>query len=368
MTTDAPVTTVAVTTTAPATTTETPTTVVPSTTVPAPTTTAPDPARSRAHGIFDAHHAAGEFVGARIALLDADGVITEATAGTKSIDPASSPVDLDTVWNIGSLTKTMVVVVVLQLADEGRLDLDAGIAAHMPDLAGADEITPRLLLQHTSGLNEYDSQPAVVNDMQRPWTPAELIAVAEAAGRVGEPGGPFHYANTNYVILGQIIEQVGGNRWSDEVEARIAEPLGMTDTSVVEAPTSPGFAVVDGGFVDTTTLKDSSIGGAAGGMQSTGRDLLKFGTALFDGALLSAESQTAKQAFVPGEDLSPFGLTHGYGLGLERYVSDAVTVLGHLGTGLRDHSSDTTPRATRSSPSRRTPRTQSRRRSWRSRR
>ena len=331
-----PATTVAVTTTSPPTTTEAPTTVAPSTTEPAPTTTQPDPTRlALLQGILDAHHAAGEFVGARIALLDADGAITETTAGTQSIDAASAPVDLDTVWNIGSLTKTMVAVVVLQLADEGRLDLDADIAPYMPDLAGADEITPRQLLQHTSGLNEYDNQPAVVNDMQRPWTPAELIAVAEAAGRVGEPGGSFHYANTNYVILGRIIEQVTGNRWSDEVHARIAQPLGMIDTSVVVAPTSPGFAVVDGGFVDTTTLKDSSIGGAAGGMQSTGRDLLKFGTALFDGTLLSPESQAAMQTFVPGEDLSAFGLTHGYGLGLERYESDAVTVLGHLGTGLQ---------------------------------
>ena len=268
-------------------------------------------------------------------MLDADGAITEATAGMQSVDATSAPVSLDTVWNIGSLTKTMVAVVVLQLAEEGRLDLDAGIAPYMPNLAGADQITPRQLLQHTSGLNEYDSQPAVVNDMQRPWTPAELIAVAEAAGRVGDPGGAFHYSNTNYVILGQIIQQVTGNAWSDEVQTRIAQPLGMTDTSVVVAPSSPGFAVVDGGFVDATTLKDPSLGGAAGGMQSAGRDLLKFGTALFDGALLSPESQAAMQTFVPGEDLSAYGLTHGYGLGLERYVSDAVTVLGHLGTGLQ---------------------------------
>ena len=115
--------------------------------------TIPTPHASRCcNGILDAHQAAGEFVGARIALLDADGAITEATAGTQIDRPASAPVDLDTVWNIGSLTKTMVAVVVLQLADEGRLDLDAGIAQYMPDLEGADQITPRQLLQHTSGL------------------------------------------------------------------------------------------------------------------------------------------------------------------------------------------------------------------------
>ena len=98
--------------------------------------------------------------------------------------------------------------------------------------------------------------------------------------------------------------------------------------------TSPGFAVVDGGFVDATTMKHPTLGGPAGGMQSTGRDLLRFGTALFDGTLLSPESQAAMQAFVPGEDYSAYGLTHGYGLGLEQYVSEAGTVLGHIGTGL----------------------------------
>ena len=92
-------------------------------------------------------------------------------------------------WNIGSVTKTFVAVVVLQLAQEGRIDLDAGIEGYLPDLPGADRITPRQLLQHTSGLAEYNDKPAVLNDAQRTWTPSELIAVAEAAGRVGEPGG-----------------------------------------------------------------------------------------------------------------------------------------------------------------------------------
>ena len=112
--------------------------------------------------ILESHHAAGEFVGARIALRDRDGTITEVTAGTPTVDPASAPVDPDVPWNIGSATKTFVAVVVLQLADEGHLDLDAGIERFLPDLPGADRITPRQLLQHTSGLGEYNDEPAVL--------------------------------------------------------------------------------------------------------------------------------------------------------------------------------------------------------------
>ena len=271
-------------------------------------------------GILAAHRGAGEFVGARIALLDRDGTVTEVADGTTAVDPASGPVGLDVPWNIGSVTKTFVAVVVLQLAQEGRLDLDAGIAAYLPDLADADRITPRQLLQHTSGLGEYNDQTAVRSDGQRAWTPAELIAVAEAAGRVGEPGGPFHYSNTNYVVLGEIIRQVTGHSWADEVRTRIVEPLGLTGTGAMTDERPVGYTLVDGSFVDATTSFSPTIGGAAGGMASTGRDLLRFATALRDGTLLDADSWAAMQAFVPGEDYSQFGIVHGYGLGLERYA------------------------------------------------
>jgi D-alanyl-D-alanine carboxypeptidase len=283
--------------------------------------------------VLASHRAAGEFVGARIAVLDPEGRVTEVTAGTPTLDPASGPVDRDVAWNIGSTTKTFVAVVVLQLADEGLIELDDGIERFLPDLPGAELITPRQLLQHTSGLGEYLDQPAVREHTARHWTAAELIAVAEAAGRVGEPGSPHHYSNTNYVVLGEIIERVTGNSWADEVRTRIAEPLGMSDTGLVAGDPATGYQIVDGSFVDVTLASDSSIGGAAGALQSTGQDLLRFAAALRDGTLLSPRSQRAMRAFVPAEDLSQFGIDHGYGLGIERYVLDAITVIGHLGTG-----------------------------------
>src|SRR5215218_5820279 len=222
--------------TAPPTTVAAPTSTVtvaaatPTTTAAPSTTTAaaalPSPTAGALRDILESQRGAGEFVGARIALADGDGAVTEVTAGTTAVDPASGPVDPDVAWNIGSATKTFVAVVVLQLAEEGRLDLDAGIAAYLPDLPGADRITPRQLLAHTSGLGEYGDQPALRNDMQRVWTPSELIALAEAAGRFGEPGAAHHYSNTGYIVLGEIIEQVTGHPWADEVTTRISAPLG----------------------------------------------------------------------------------------------------------------------------------------------
>ena len=284
-------------------------------------------------GILQEHLAAGDFVGARIVFRDSDGTVTETTAGTTTTDPGSPPVDPDVAWNIGSLTKTFVAVVVLQLAEEGRIDLDAGIETYLPDLPGASQITPRELLQHTSGLAEYLNDPALQSDPQRVWTPAELIDIAENGGRVGEPGGGYHYSNTNYIVLGEIIEQVTGHSSADEVDARIVGPLGLTHTNemIDERPT--GYQVVDGTFVDTSATLDASTAGAAGGLLSTNRDLLLFARAIADGSLLSAESTREMLTFVPGDDYSEFGIQHGYGLGIEEYVSDDVTIIGHMGTG-----------------------------------
>ena len=172
-----------------------------------------------------------------------------------------------------------------------------------------------------------------MSDQQRMWTPSELIAVAEAGGRVGEPGGPHHYSNTNYIVLGEIIRKVTGQTWADEVRTRIVEPLGLTHTSEITTERPIGYQVVDSSFVDTTFGTHPSVGGAAGDLQSTDRDLLRFVTALADGTLLSPASRAAMQTFVPAEDLSQFGIVHGYGLGLERYELDAITIDGHMGTG-----------------------------------
>jgi D-alanyl-D-alanine carboxypeptidase len=301
----------------------------------APPTTSPrgDPElEEQMAGILEAHRAEGEFVGAVLALRKADGTTVTVTSGHKNLSDDSDPVDPSIPWGIGSATKTFVAVVVLQLAEEGAIDLDAGIDRYLPNLPGADRITPRQLLQHTSGLAEYLELPAVQADAKRPWSPSELIAAAEATGRAGEPGDPFHYANTNYLVLGEIIEQVTDNSWEVETRERILDPLGMVNTRLGAKDGTPGFGLVDGTFVDYTDRWHPSLGGAAGALQATSSDLLLFAEALAEGRLLSAASQAQMATFIPGWDLSAFGVRHGYGLGLEEYATEELTVYGHLGS------------------------------------
>jgi D-alanyl-D-alanine carboxypeptidase len=284
--------------------------------------------------ILEQHRADHQFIGAVLALRERGRAPVMVTSGTKELNEDSGPVDPAIPWGIGSMTKTFVAVVVLQLAEEGRINLDAGIKPYLPALPGADRITPRQLLQHTSGLGDYLDQPAVLNDAKRTWTPAELIAVAEAAGRTGQPGGPYSYSNTNYIVLGQIIEQATGNPWATEVRTRILQPLHMRHTAMIGRHAAPGYGLEGDHFVDQTDRWDPSVGGAAGGLRSTAPDLLVFTTAMASGRLLTRAGQNQMTAFIPASDLSAFGVVrHEYGLGLELYATDQVTVYGHLGSG-----------------------------------
>lgn len=287
----------------------------------------------RAREVLEAHHTAGEFPGAVMALHDPKRGTSRVSIGTTTPDSDAVAVDPDVPWGIGSATKTFVAIVTLQLAEEELLDLDENIEAFFPELPRAAEITVRQLLQHTSGLAEYFESPAVEADLHRHWTPRELIDAAVALGPLNEPGAAHHYSNTNYQALGEIIADVTGNDWYEEVRQRILEPLDLRRTTVIgrsgAPPIAPGYGDVDGRFVDFTTREDPSVGEAAGGIQSTAGDLLRYARALRDGSLLSVSSQEAMEAFVAA---APQGhVTHEYGLGLETYTANELTLHGHLG-------------------------------------
>jgi D-alanyl-D-alanine carboxypeptidase len=287
--------------------------------------------------ILDAHDTGDEFVGAVVAVRDASGATVTLTAG-RPTPTDQAAVDPAVAWNIGSATKTFVAVVVLQLVDEGLIDLDAGVEAWLPDLPDAAEITPRQLLQHTSGLAEYIDAPGL--DTTRAWDPMDLVQIAEERGRVGLPGERHFYSNTNYLLLGELIEEVTGNAWETEVVSRVVDPLGMSSTRLLESGAqAPAHSLGAEGWIEVTDLTDPSIGGAAGALESTVSDLSAFIDALAAGELLSPELQQQMETFVAGQDYSEFGVEHGYGLGVESYATavgsftSEVSVIGHMGVG-----------------------------------
>ena len=203
---------------------------------------------------------------------------------------------------IGSITKTFTAVVVMQLVEEGKLSLDDTIDTWFPEQPNGDEITIRMLLSHTSGLALYSSRWG--NDLDkwsRDWTPEELLDEANKAGTLGKPGSSLaHYSNTNFIVLGRIIEKVTGNTWEHEIEARIIQPLDLKDTTYamddikkeivipVYIKTSDGYlSLMDDPWFSQVS---PSVAWAAGGIGSSASDLMTFVSALFDGRLVSKET------------------------------------------------------------------------------
>lgn len=237
-------------------------------------------------------------------------------------------------FRIGSVTKTFVATVVLQLVDEGELGLDDPIDKHLPGLVrGGEQITVRQLLNHTSHLYDYMSEPGYSTNRWRgdarfrSYQPRELLKVAFAKKLPDD--GKWHYSNTNYVVLGLLVEKLTGNLYGEEVERRILDPLKLRHTLVpgnragLPSPHAKGYEPMPE-LVDATRM-NPSLDWAAGEMISTTADLERFMSALLDGKLISKKSLQAMRTTVEtGEGFS-------YGLGLQAYRLPCGTVWGHSG-------------------------------------
>jgi len=200
-------------------------------------------------------------------------------------------------FRIGSLTKTYVASVVLQLVAERRLSLGDPVGRHLPGIVpGADKITIRELLSHMSGLPDFDGLPAVLapylgGDLGYVWAPRDLIALAGAQPATSEPGTAFSYSNTNYLVAGLIVEQVTGKPLGDVLRERIFAPLRLRHTAFALAGSSPrprahGYSIPPGAArLDVTTLTPYSW--AAGAIVSTAADVAAFYRALLTGRVLA---------------------------------------------------------------------------------
>lgn len=247
-------------------------------------------------------------------------------------------------FRIGSITKTFVAVVALQLVDEGRLRLDDTVEKWLPGvLPRGETVTVRHLLNQTSGLYDYlhtltlPPDPRFLDNRLRTWTPTELIDRAVSEGPVfAEPGTEFSYSNTNYLVLGQILRKATGLSYGALIERRIIRPLRLRATVVpgtsqdIPGPHAHGYVPItrDGStrLVDYTEM-NPSVMGAGGEMISTPTDLNRFFEALFRGRLVPAD--LIGQMTEPGTDGGRYGL----GLFI-RTTSCGLTVYGHDGDAL----------------------------------
>ncbi|MER5356141.1 serine hydrolase domain-containing protein [Kitasatospora sp. NPDC002551] len=265
------------------------------------------------------------------------------SAGTGTAG-ADLPIGPDEYFRVGSQTKTFVAVVVLQLAEEGRVALNAPVADHLPGVVAGNgydgaRITVRQLLQHTSGIAPYNPYPGVSTPRPEPdgaYSLTALVRQGLSVPPVAEPGAGFTYSNTNYYVLGLLIEKLTGQPVHRAVTERAIAPLGLTRTlfpapgeRALPAPAVNGYHIARlGPFSVWTPVTDydSSLYSSVGGMVSTLADLTAFHRALAGGALLAPESLAEMRTTL---EVNP---TVAYGLGLHRRALPCGgTAWGHSG-------------------------------------
>ncbi|WP_055628386.1 serine hydrolase domain-containing protein, partial [Streptomyces hirsutus] len=246
-------------------------------------------------------------------------------------------------FRIGSVSKTFSSVVLLQLVDEGRLELDAPVNHYLPGLLPDDRITVRHLLTHRSGLADYTEAmfaktvPGFEAVRNRVFTYQELVDLSLAEPRTTEPGVAYKYSNANFVVVGMLIENATGTSVAKQYEQRIIKPLKLRHTSYVHPETRirethvRGYLHPDevGAPLVDSTEQTVSWAQSAGAVISDPADLNTFTTALMRGRLLSPRMLDAMTTVTPTDATQ----TRFYGLGLRRYdLSCGTQVYGHTGT------------------------------------
>ena len=239
--------------------------------------------------------------------------------------------EINSVFAIGSITKTFTGVGILLLQEEGKLDVSDHVSKYFPKFPNGDIITIKHLLQHTSGLKDVLKIEPFKSNRAKNWTPQEAMKMIESAPLEFEPGQKMKYSNSGCYVLGLIIERVTGMSFDKFMTERIAKPLGMKNTmlgnsSKIVKNSVSSYTLSFAGEFTNAKYASISAGYASGGAISTIQDLVKLKKIFKPGVLLSEKS--IKEMCSPAilndgkigiaDDFMP-ELHYGYGLGMIKY-------------------------------------------------
>jgi D-alanyl-D-alanine carboxypeptidase len=280
------------------------------------------------------YNAAGLIVG----IASDNGKVNIHTVGKADIQD-NVEMNKDTSFIIGSITKTFIATVVLQLAEDELLDLNKSINDYIPEVVkkysykNLKTVTIRNLLNHTSGINEFTNNKEFLDiffsDESRVWKPEELLTYAFTEnGKIFPGGKPWIYSSTNYILLGMIIESITKMSVKDNIQTRICNKLGLKNTMLLDSLS--GISNLSHCYVgsekkDLTNLNFTALW-AAGGMISNAKDLLVWLTALTEGKLLKD-----KKAMFDFTDVSDYYDQQKVGIGLGLFNVNGM--VGHEGNG-----------------------------------
>lgn len=228
-------------------------------------------------------------------------------------------------FRIGSVSKVFTAVMVMQEVEKGRLSLDTQLSAFFPQIPNAERISLRHLLSHSSGLTNFTDDPAYLTYMTQPMTQAQLLDTIIRLGTSFEPGSKHQYSNTNFVLLGYILERVTGKPYGEILKKRIVRPLRLQATaydpqqSKQTGELTSFFRGIEQAW-EVAPVSHPSIPHGAGAIVSTPADLCLFIEGLFQGKLISEASLVEMTQ-----------MQQGFGLGIFKFPFYDAYAFGHGG-------------------------------------
>lgn len=225
------------------------------------------------------------------------------------------PLQLDHVFQIGSMTKQFTAVGILLLQQDGLLNVNDPISKYIADYPNGNQITIHHLLSHTSGIKDFTKMKSLSTIANKKMSPDEMVDFFKDEPVDFSPGEKFEYNNSGYVILGYLIELVSGKTYDEFLKTRIFDPAGMTNSYFATdrfliPGRADGYHLKDTGYVNRTVI-DFSVPFSSGSLMSNLSDLLKWQQALNSDILLNEDSK--KLAFTPKKLANGEEITYGYG-------------------------------------------------------
>jgi D-alanyl-D-alanine carboxypeptidase len=237
----------------------------------------------------------------------------------------------NTKYRIGSITKMFTATMVFQLVEEGKLKLITPLNTFFPTVPNAAKITISHLLNHRSGIHNFTDDSAYLTYMTQPKKQAEMLAVIIKNKPDFEPNSKAFYSNSNYVLLGYIIEKLTNQSYAKNLSQRITSKIGLADTYVGGKTNTGNNESLSYSFENNWSPEsetDLSIPGGAGAIVSTPTDLTKFAEALFTGKLVSQSSLAQMKTMVEGYGMGMFQIpfytkiAYGHNGGIDGFTSN----------------------------------------------
>ena len=268
--------------------------------------------------------------GAQVLVIRKGQVLLDRGFGVRSLDDRT-PVDVDTRFEIGSITKEFTAAAVLQLVEQKKLSLDDTLGKFVPDYPAGASITLRQLLWQVSGIPNYTAVRGFdLYSLAHAGGLEDILGLIQDKPLEFKPGTRWMYSNTNYALLGYVVEAASGTTWETYIREHIFVPAGMThstfnDHEAAVPDMATGYIRQGGRLFPSPNMRNWPVG--AGAIVSTARDLSKWDEAFFDGRIVSPEH--LKLATTPGTltDGSPTG----YGFGWLRDRRAGQTRVWHSG-------------------------------------